>query len=98
MVATFGRQLRQGGHRPAEAAQVVAVAVAEPVLAGPADSAARHEAVRAGEVGRVVEGPEGVLASGSVPGLRRKERADGGPARGIAAEPCLRAAEPARHA
>src|SRR5207302_9989537 len=66
MVLPLGRQLRHRGHRPVEAAQIVPVAVAEPERVTRALPATGDAPVARGEVGRVAQGPHGLIPRGFV--------------------------------
>src|SRR2546426_11967932 len=90
MVLARRRQVRDGSHRPVEVAQVVRVAVAEPVLPAEPHAAAGDPTVRAGKVSGGAERAEGVLARLRVTRLLVIQGVDGGRARRGAAQPRAR--------
>ena len=87
-----GRQFRHGRHCPVEAAQVVAVPVAEPERVSRTLSAAGDASVARFEIGGVAQRAHCLLAGAFVAGSRVEERVRGRPARGRAAEADARAA------
>src|ERR1019366_4646082 len=94
MTLAVGSEFGDGGHGPVEAAEVIRIAIAEPILNHPeALSAARYAAIGVGEVGRVIERPNGILLGLGIASLCVVEGVHGRPPGGIAAQARRRTAE-----
>src|ERR1017187_5967333 len=94
MVLAGGGEFRNGSHGPLEVAQVIGIAVAEPVRIVVVQAAAGDPAVRRSEVRAVIQAAEGVFAGLPIARFFEVHGADGGPAGGVVSLTGARAAAP----
>src|SRR5437588_2421035 len=95
MVLPCRRKFGNGAHRPEVVANVIAIAVIEPVRVGVVQTTAGDLAVRRGKISRVVERAKGVFARLRVAGLLVIHGIDRGPTGGIAGQAGAGTAAPA---
>src|ERR1035438_6353391 len=85
MILAGGGEFGNRTHGPLEVAQVIGIAVTEPVRIVVVQAAAGDPAIRCGEVRAVIQAAEGVFAGLPIPGFLEVHGVDGGPARGVVA-------------